>query len=183
MRSHASTVALSVAALMLAFALVPAPASAADRAFTLYGDQAAGWGFTNTTMSNPGPALSVDLGDNVTLTLNASDGAQHNWFIDYDGNGNPSPGEPSSPNFRDEQIVWNFTADVAGNYTYRCRFHGTTMTGNITISGPSNGTAPPSADALPYVLAGGLFAAVVFIALATVYMRRRKKSVPPPPET
>jgi plastocyanin len=180
MASHASRLIVGLAVLLLAFVAVPGPAAGADRTFTLYGDSSLGWGSTNTTIGNPVPALSVDLGDNVTLTLNASDGVQHNWFIDYDGDGNDDANEPVSPNFRNEQIVWNFTADRAGTFTYRCRFHPTTMTGNITIAAPGNGTAP-TGDALPYVIAGGLFAVVVFIAIATVYMRRKKASPPPPP--
>src|SRR3989442_5134757 len=80
---------------------------------------------------------------NLTLTLLAdfsTDSAPHNWFIDYSGDRVMSAGEPASPDFNDpvgKIIVWSMppSEQQTGNWTYRCHFHPTTMTGNISIVG------------------------------------------------
>ncbi len=105
--------------------------------FTFYGDASLGWGFSNATIREPGPSITVYLGDIVNLTLIGHDGAPHTWFIDYDNNSQPSPGEPASPTFNTppgKVVKWNSPPLLlAGNYTYRCAFHPTSMTGAIRI--------------------------------------------------
>jgi len=168
---------LVAAALVLGLALSVSgarPAAAEERAFTLYGASALGWGFTNATMTIPGPALVVTEGDNVTLTLNGTDADNHNWFIDYDNDTNVDADEPATQgNFRAEQIVWNFTADRAGMFAYRCRFHAA-MWGNITIVA-ANATPPSDGSGSLLVVgavAGGL---VAVLAVATLLMRKKKQ--------
>ncbi len=103
---------------------------------TLYGNAGRGWGLSNATISQPGPALSVHLGDTVMLTLIGNDSAPHNWFIDYDNNLAPNGDEPSSPDFNapvGKAIVWPFVADRPGNWTYLCRYHQTSMKGSIEV--------------------------------------------------
>ncbi|HYT00781.1 MAG TPA: hypothetical protein VEO20_08975 [Thermoplasmata archaeon] len=103
---------------------------------TLHGNAGLGWGLTNATITEPGPNLSVHLGDTVTLTLIGNDSAPHNWFIDYDNNLGPNGEEPSSPDFNTaamKVVVWSFVADRPGNWTYRCRYHPSSMTGTISI--------------------------------------------------
>jgi plastocyanin len=103
---------------------------------TLYGNAGAGWGFGSANMTIPGPNITVYRGDVVNLTLIATDASvPHNWFIDYDGNLQPSAGEPSSPDFNSGAAVrnWSFVADRNGNWTYRCRYHATSMHGTITV--------------------------------------------------
>ncbi len=115
-------------------------ASAATRTFTLYGDTADGWGNTNTSVREPGPTLTVTEGDVVTIHLYSNDSVSHNWFIDFDGNGAPSTGEPSSPDFSSPTVAVDYTFTVpaghVGTATYKCRFHPLTMTGSIMIQAP-----------------------------------------------
>lgn len=170
---------VGLAGLLLALIAAPAPAAGADRTFPLYGDATLGWGPTSGTITNPGPNLLVEVGDNVTLILNSTDGTNHNWFIDYDGDGTDDAGEPNSPNFRDAQITWNFTADRNGTFVYRCKFHPDTMTGNITIA--AEGTLPPSVDTTPYVVAVLVVGFVAIVAVATWFARGKKGQTPPPP--
>jgi hypothetical protein len=40
-------------------------------------------------------------------------------------------------------IVWNFTADRPGTWTYRCRYHPTKMTGTINVIGESRPLPTP----------------------------------------
>ncbi|OGS48515.1 MAG: hypothetical protein A3K68_00890 [Euryarchaeota archaeon RBG_16_68_13] len=103
------------------------------RDFTLYGDARDGWGATNASISNPGYILSVEIGDNVTITLLGNDSTLHNWFIDYDNDFIDDPEEPNSTDFQGSTVVFPFIPDRAGNFTYRCRVHPTTMTGRIEI--------------------------------------------------
>ena len=122
----------------LAFALVASafPVSASpsvEREFDLFGDTTEGWGFADTTMSNPGPQLTVSVGDEVKITLTGVDGAPHNWFIDYDNDRQVDAGEPSSADFEANTITFTFAPDRAGTFTYRCRIHPTSMTGSIVV--------------------------------------------------
>ncbi|HLE54207.1 MAG TPA: hypothetical protein VI999_03055 [Thermoplasmata archaeon] len=108
--------------------------------FTLYGDAAGGWGNTSTGYTNPGPTLYVYQGANVSITLYAVDSIPHNWFIDFNANNRVDPGEVSSPDFSSSTnaVVFNFTVptDRAGPETYLCRFHVTTMRGQVVILTP-----------------------------------------------
>jgi len=142
MRSSSRWIVAAGVVLAVAASLGAMPgASAADRTFTLYGDQNQGWRLPGGSFANPGPALVVDEGDNVTLVLNATDGVNHNWFIDYDNDTGDDAAEPNSPVFRDEQIPWNFTADRNGTFAYRDKFHPDTMMGWITVL---EATSPPT---------------------------------------
>jgi plastocyanin len=145
-RAAACLLALGLIALSsgpaMATTSVPTPSFAADVApranFTLYGDAIiSGWGFSNATISKPGPTLPVYLGDSVELTLIARDSFEHNWFIDYNNNTNQEPGELASPNFNglsDPKVVqFPFVADRPGNWTYRCGFHPTQMWGMLQV--------------------------------------------------
>jgi plastocyanin len=103
---------------------------------TLYGNAGTGWGFGSANLTIPGPNITVYRGDVVNLTLIGTDsGVPHNWFIDYDNNLQPSAGEPSSPDFNSAASVrnWSFVANRNGNYTYRCRYHATSMYGTIKV--------------------------------------------------
>lgn len=161
--------------LALALALVAAPPTgAANRNFTLYGDAVAGWGATNTTIASPGPPLTVDLEDNVTLTLNATDGTNHNWFVDYNDDSTDDPSEPGTANFRDEQISWNFTADQAGTFSYRCRFHPATMMGTIVIRNATNPPTGTPGDNTAVIIGGVLVILLLGVAVYWVFGRKKK---------
>src|SRR5207249_2425093 len=83
----AFVVALGIAAALLGVSAFSTPAAAANNVpISLYGSRAAGWGETNTTLTAPGPPLTVHVGDNVTLNLTSVDGVTHRWCIDYNNN-------------------------------------------------------------------------------------------------
>ncbi len=152
---NASLAILSLALLLVSSAFVVAPPAhpgaastavfpAGTQTFTLYGDAADGWGTTRTNINNPGPSLTVTVGDTVTIHLYSNDTPiQHTWFIDFDNNNVNGTGEPSSPVFSSATTAVDFTFTVPsghiGTFTYKCRFHPTTMTGSITIQA----TPPP----------------------------------------
>ena len=145
---------------------------------TFYGNAAIGWGFDNSTISNPGPSIVVYLGDLLNLTLIPNDPLSHNWFIDYNNDLLPGAGEPSSPDFAPASpIVWNFTADRSGNWTYRCRFHQTTMTGNVTIVGgpPANRAEGKALPLITSIVLGALGFVLVFAAVYHVRAVRASK--------
>src|SRR5262245_49171462 len=61
--------------------LEPEPAQplgpASSRTYWLYGNT------TSWNGTKPGPFVNATDGDNVTITLSSSDGATHNWYLDY----------------------------------------------------------------------------------------------------
>ena len=127
---------------LLAFAMVASvfavvPAQADTKSFTLFGSASGGWGSTATSLANPGPTITVTQGDTVALTLNSQDLVPHNWFIDFNNNNGVDTGEPSSNDFSGSTAgSFSFTADRVGTFTYKCKYHPTTMTGQIVIKTP-----------------------------------------------
>jgi len=105
--------------------------------FTFYGNASLGWGFSNATIANPGPNITVYYGDTVNLTLVGNDPLAHSWFIDYDDSFAPNGNEPNSPPFNGPGnplvLVWSFSALQPGNWTYRCGMHPNSMTGKIQV--------------------------------------------------
>jgi len=182
--SKAVVLSVSLACALLASTFSATPAAAKDVRFTLYGSQADGWGFTNTSLEWPGPHLTVDEGDNVTFNLTSADGLVHNWYIDYDGDANDDGNEPDSPDFTGT-VEWNFTASQNGTYLYRSRFGADEprMWGLIMVR-PAGSTPPnltPGVNTL--VLAGAAVAIfLAVIAVAVVMGRRRQPPAPPPPQ-
>ena len=182
--SKAIVLSMSLVCALLASTLSATPAAAADVRFTLYGSQADGWGFTNSSLSWPGPHLTVDEGDNVTFNLTSSDGLTHNWYIDYNGNANDDGNEPDSDDFS-ESVEWNFTASQNGTYAYRSRFGADEprMWGLITVRAAGSSTPPLTPGANTLILVGAAIAIfLAVIAVAVVMGRRRQPPAPPPPE-
>lgn len=105
----------------------------------LYGSATQGWGFTPSTITSPGPALAFHKGDLVNLTLTSQDGAPHQFFVDYNGDHSPSPGEPTSPVFT-ATINYQFTADTIGAFTYYCAIHPLLMFGTFAVTTPPTQT-------------------------------------------
>lgn len=101
--------------------------SAATVTFTLYGS-ISGWVSTPGDTSNP--TLVVTEGDQVSITLHNQD-VGHRFYVDYDGNGAISAGEPDSNTFT-TTIIFNFTVDRSGTFTYYCAIHPATMHGTFT---------------------------------------------------
>jgi plastocyanin len=121
-------------------------AEAATRSISLFGHSTQGWGFTSGTIASPGPTITVDQDDLVSLTLTGVDGIIHNFFVDYDGNTNPNLGEPRSPDFI-ATTNYEFTADTVGTFTYYCQYHKFVMYGTF-IAAPLTDTSPPRIDVL-----------------------------------
>jgi len=107
-------------------------ANAITRNITLYGNATLGWGFTSGNITSPGPQLGpFGMGDVVNMTL-VSEGVPHQFFIDYNGNHNPDPGEPQSVQFTGT-IHYQFIVNQTGTYTYYCFFHPSVMFGSAVI--------------------------------------------------
>lgn len=142
---------LAAALLLSSFAIVLAAptATAATHTFALYGAVTEGWGFGPNNITNPGPSLTVTVGDAVHLQLFSNDSGTHTWFIDFDGSSTVNTGELDSGTFSSRTVpVWfNFTVSSAhvGTFTYRCSIHPSSMTGSITIQ-----AAPPPPDIVLY---------------------------------
>src|SRR2546426_973917 len=177
----AGILCVSIAA---AIALVPAPSAvsfgvhAADLPprtgispvnYTLYGNAVGGWGFSSTTIREPGPNITVFYGDRVNLTLFGTDSAPHSWFIDYDKDLAMSPGEPSSKDFNVPGNVvgtLTFLASQTGNWTYRCHVHPTSMTGTISIvGGPPSELPRTMLPLVTEIMIGALGIVLVFAAV------------------
>jgi len=101
--------------------------------FTLYGSFIRGWGFTEVTMSIPGPEISFEEGVPVSIKLISADGALHDFYVDYNGNGAIDSDEPRSSTFT-STTTFQFTPDRTGQFTYYCSFHPATMNGNTRSS-------------------------------------------------
>jgi plastocyanin len=109
--------------------------------YTLWGHADFGWGNASGSETNPGPTLFAYPGQNVTLKLYSEDFG-HNWFLDANNNGRDDPGEITSPDFSSATtpLVFNFTAprETTGPFTYRCKYHPTSMTGKLVVLTPPN---------------------------------------------
>ena len=171
-------VALILASLLLASWELAVPAAAKrDVPIGLFGSRTTGWGFSNTTLSIPGPPIEIQVDDNVTLNLTSLDGRTHSWFLDYNNNSRVDAGEPRS-SFFGTAVLWNFTvSNRTGTFRYRSdRGAGdlATMWGNITVvpAGTLDGIA-----ASPLVL-GALVA--VFLAVLVIAVLVYRRSGKPP---
>ena len=108
----------------------------------LFGSASSGWGFTQNSMTSPGPTMTVNIGDLVNLTLTSVDGFPHKFFVDYNGDGSPGSGEPASTTFTGT-INYQFNATIAGTFVYFCQFHPGLMRGTFTIQQPTTPAIPP----------------------------------------
>src|SRR5438034_321646 len=137
--------------------------------YTLYGNAVGGWGFSSTTIREPGPNITVFYGDRVNLTLFGTDSAPHSWFIDYNDDMAPSPGEPASKDFNvpgDVVGTLTFLASQTGNWTYRCHVHPTSMTGTISIvGGPPPELPRTMLPLVTEIMIGALGIVLVFAAV------------------
>ncbi len=167
--SIGALVLLLAVGLLAALVTVTSPeVRAAHVTFHLYGKATTGWGLSPGGETNPGPTLTVNLGDQVTLLLTDEDGgttAGHAFWVDYDKNNVPDSNEPNSPVFT-STIYYNFTASVAGTAPYYCTVH--SIPGSS--SSPMRGTWITNAPPKPQIVSpgrgtdwtGGIPHAVVF---------------------
>ena len=125
------------------FAAAP-PARAANVYLHLYGTTAGGWSFTSGTETNPGPTITTDSTDVVTLNLTSDDGQPHIFLLDYNGNNNSQPWEPTSSTFSVTDTTLVFSSAPPGTYFYICDIHDWAMRGVWIVQGPPvPDTAPP----------------------------------------
>src|SRR5437667_20114 len=147
--------------------------------FTFYGNASTGWGFSNATIANPGPNITVYYGDTVNLTLVGNDLLDHSWFIDYNDDQVVTPGEPVSPIFNSpvgKVIVWPFIADQTGNWTYRCGVHPFSMRGSVSIVGGPPAELPKGAlPLITGIMVGALSVVLVFAVIYHVRAVRAAK--------
>ena len=99
----------------------------------LFGSATAGWGLTEDNITSPGPTITVEAGSLVNLTLTSADAITHNFFVDYNGDTNPSEGEPKVPDFQTTTINYQFEATITGNFTYYCQYHKGIMHGTFKV--------------------------------------------------
>jgi hypothetical protein len=122
-----------------------------------------GWGNSSSTITDPGPTLSVSQNDFVNLMLFGQDGLGHEFFIDYNNNSLVDPGEPVSRSFT-SSTVFGFNATQTGVFTYRCRFHPSMMHGTFVVT--------PAVPEYSGAVIVSLFAVTTLIFFAT---RNRKR--------
>ncbi len=170
-RSMALALVLAVVAMGFV-SLAATPSRAASDSISLYGSATSGWGTSSSSESNPGPTLTVAQGDSVTVSLTSTDGLQHQFFIDLNGNGVFDAGEPESAVFS-STTSFTFTASQAGTFTYYCLIHPTVMKGSFIVQG-STSSSPPSGNAILYV--GIVLVIVVVVGVAALAMRRKPKA-------
>lgn len=97
--------------------------AASTRSFTLYGSYNQGWGFNASSITSPGPAIVVEQGDSVNLTLIGNDGFTHRFFVSYTNASSANSTEPQSSDFT-TTLSYQFNATTAvGTYTYGCYYH------------------------------------------------------------
>lgn len=102
--------------------------------FTLYGSYTSGWGFTATTITSPGPTITVEQGDTVNLTLISKDGYTHAFFVSYTNASLPGTGDPLSPDIGSNAVNFQFVAtNTVGTYKYHCLYHPDPMWGYFKV--------------------------------------------------
>ena len=98
---------------------------------TLYGWAAYGWGFTTTSITSPGPTITINQYDYLNLTLISYDDVQHQFFVDYNNNSIIDNGENSAA--FSLSTVFGFNATTSGTFTYRCAYHPSIMYGTLIV--------------------------------------------------
>lgn len=154
--------------------LAAAPARAASVSTDLFGSVAHGWGLTSTSETNPGPTLTANVGDSVTITLHSTDGFPHQFLLDLNGNGVADAGEPVSSQFTSTTTV-TFTASQAGSFHYICTIHGSVMTGAFTVQGTGVPTpAYPAGSSVSPLVIVGVVIAIAAVAGVSVFVLRTR---------
>jgi len=155
--------------------LAAAPARAASVPVNLYGSFGTGWGMTSGSETNPGPTVTVNQGDSVTVTLTSTDGFTHQFLVDYNGNGIADSGEPLSAAFSSTTTL-TFLANQAGTFNYLCVIHPTAMKGTFVVQGTSTSspTNAPSDSGSTLVIVGVLILVIAAVGASVLILRRRK---------
>jgi hypothetical protein len=101
----------------------------------LYGSSTSGWGTDQTRLTRPGPTIRVRQWDAIQLTLHSVDKFLCDFFVDYNGDGAPTEGEPRSPDFI-STVEYRFVADTPGTFVYYCSYHSSVMFGTFVVDEP-----------------------------------------------
>jgi len=141
---------------------------AAVQEFHLYGSYTSGWGFSSGSLTSPGPTITVNEGDMVNLTLTNMDtgyyAPSHQFLLSYHNSSTPQSDDVVSPVFASgNTIIFSFTANVSGTFTYYCTVHPSPMYGTFVVK-----SAVPEFPSL-IVLLG-----FMTIVVATVLLYRAK---------
>lgn len=159
---------------LAASSVTAAPVRAASVSMHLYGSYGNGWGTTSGSESNPGPTLTVNQGDSVTITLTSTDGLTHQFLVDYNGNGVADPGEPLSAAFNSTTTL-TFVATQAGSFHYLCVIHPTAMKGTLVAQATSGSSSSPPGDSVStLVIVGIVIVVVAAVGVSALIVRRRR---------
>jgi uncharacterized membrane protein len=91
---------------------------ASSRTITLTAYINTGW--NGSQSSGPNPMITVTQGESITFQLYSGDGAGHQFYVDYNGNGVPNCGVPDycSPLFTSSTTTTLDTSYYPGTYNY-----------------------------------------------------------------
>lgn len=152
---------------------------AAQVPISLYGrwDGPNGWGFTSTSVMQPGPTIRVNRTDTIVFSLFAADETEHQLRI-QDSRG------LSSPTFSNDitAVSWTWEAVEAGSFQYICTIHGASLQSGNLIVNATAATPTPSADNT-LLIVGGVVVVVAIVAAAAAMMMRKKSKPPMQPPT
>jgi opacity protein-like surface antigen len=134
-----------------------------------YGSAYVGWGYTATSITSPGPTITIHQYDVLNLTLYSQDTGQHRFFVDYNNNTLLDNGEPVSSYFS-SSTAFEFNATTSGNFTYRCYVHPTMMYGTLIVQ--------PVVPEFSPILILPLFIATTAVAAFAYRTRHSTKKMP-----
>lgn len=149
-------------------------AKAATQEFHLYGSYVSGWGFSSAAMTSPGPTITVTVDDVVNLTLTNEDNGiyapDHQFLLSYHNSSTAQAGDSFSPTFGPGQtIVFTFTANATGTFTYYCMVHPNPMYGTFVVT--------PVVPEFPSLIILSCFMTAVAVAVA-LYSTKIRKQLP-----
>jgi FtsP/CotA-like multicopper oxidase with cupredoxin domain len=149
-------------------------ARAAVQEFHLYGLSTSGWGFSSGSETSPGPTITATVDDVVNLTLTNEDSGfyapDHQFLLSYHNSSTAQAGDPLSPTFGAGQtIVFTFTANVTGTFTYYCAVHPSPMYGTFVVT--------PVVPEFPSLVILSCFMTAVLVAVA-LYNTKIRKQLP-----
>ena len=154
--------------------------------FVLYGSATTGsngWGFTSTSITYPGPTLSVNQGATVSIDLLSADGQAHTFYVDFANSGSTT-NNVVSQTFNGTTVVrFTFVAAQAGNFTYACGIHGASvMKGTLHVAASGGPSMTPSGP--DYTVYAAAIVIIAVVAVVAAVLLRRKPKAPPmqPPQ-
>ncbi len=147
-QKHYGVILLLFAATLTAIPLtlsIPSTRAAATRHFDIYQNNSTGgagcsgqFNCFNTTF--PGPAITVNQGDTVEITVHNNDSITHTFTLVS----SPYSVDVTVP-ARTTMAVTPFTANTAGQWTYECTIHPNDMTGTFKVTQVSSAPITPLA--------------------------------------